>query len=148
MTLLGAGMLPEGLPVIGPVRSDVVSSMSYQWTDKTFSPYLPQSMNLKGMTDILKNPEKFKSVEKTKEFQGIINHTKIRDLLKDEDTQADIKDQNVFKLLSNPKMQDILKDKDLIEQFLALQQKLLNVAGESVPEKKKSGPKIIEIKKN
>lgn len=145
LLLILIAMTPLRIAWYEKIQADVLASKTYTFIDGQISAKMPSSfLNMKSVTDILKDPNKLKAFESTEEFQALQEDERLKDLLSDEDLAEQVKNQDYQALLSNPKMQAVFRDKELLRKLFALNKRIAQENPEEEPEED-SGPKIIEI---
>jgi len=114
------------------LRKDVLESKTYYLVDKVIGNKITGSArNLNQVTNIFKDPQRLKKLSSTEEYRELISDKKIQALLSDNETLAQIENQEISKLISNSKIQDLMKDKEVLKKIFALHGKMMKINGET-----------------
>ena len=119
ITLIFLTTLPTKPGWLEKIQFQITYSKTYSLITKLSS----NKLDLKKGIDRMKDPAVIKKIEKSPEFQSLVQDQKIQTLLNDPEIVPLIQNKDYLKLMNNPKMQAILKDKDLLEKFFAVYRK-------------------------
>jgi len=110
------------------LQDGVLNSRTYAAINTIVGDKIPRtSTNVRGLSEMLQNPRKFRVLKNTTEYKELARHETIIELLSNKETMKQIQHQDIPKLLSNPKFQALLSDKELIEKVFMLQRKLIEL---------------------
>lgn len=119
-------LIPLNTFWIERIRQDIFSSRAYSFIDQWTKHLIPRkSIDIRAVSEILKNPEQMRDLQSSAEYQAVWENTAVQELLTDEEIMRDIQDKNFAKLLANPKMQAMMKDPELVKKILDMNVKMM-----------------------
>ena len=136
--ILMIAVIPANAWWLEEIQDNILSSKSYalvsKWSDNAFSSQFDAQATLR----VLSNPASVERIEKTEEFEEVMQNEKITRLLEDENIKAKIEKHDYWALLNNPKIQNVLNDKDLVKDLLDLNRRIIRESKRTPRHKAKS----------
>ncbi len=126
--LILVAYLPSTTPWFQHMQRDLVSSKSYKFLNTLSGNRLPSaSTDAQQVVSTFQDPVWIKKFQSTQEYQDLSSDPRIQAVLTDETIQQQIKNHDIVDILKNPKFQAILQDKELMEKFMALNSKAMEI---------------------
>ena len=127
LVLIFIAIVPFSVPWFEHIQTDVLHSRSFVILNQCSGNKLRSSQTSTPTAKMAANSKQAKNIQSTPEFQKLMDDPRIQALYNDPETLQEIKDKDIVKLLSNPKMQTVLQDPKLLQQFLAVNQKMMEL---------------------
>ncbi len=124
LTLILFMIIPEQMFDVAKIKEQIARSYSYVMLEvfiKDKIPFVPQTQRF---FTILTDSEHYRQVVETPEFSAIYHNPKIQKIISDPKMLEEIKSKNFIGLLKNQEFLAVWQDKELIDEFINLNQRL------------------------
>ncbi|MCK5215493.1 MAG: CvpA family protein [Candidatus Omnitrophica bacterium] len=121
-------------------RDDINGSMTFAYLSEVMEDRIPSMKQVRLDQPIIQTEASQEMLRSTDEYQFLIEDERIKDLLSDERIVTNIEEKNYMQLLTDPKMQQVYADKELVESFIKLSNRLVEINNQQASQ-------IVEIEK-
>jgi hypothetical protein len=121
----------------------ILNSLTYSILNSLSGGKISQgSQKLEHTIQALRDPEVIHQLQEAPEYNAVMEDKKIQDIFNDEGLVKDLRESNFTRIINNEKIRALLEDPELVNKMLQLHKYI----SDTPAEKKKSGPKVINVK--
>lgn len=109
------------------LRDDVNGSMTFAYLSDMMEDRIPSMKQVKLNQPVIQAEASQEMLRSTDEYQSLVEDERVKELLADEKIARNFEDKNYVQLLTDPKVRQVYDDKELVENFIKLSTRLVEI---------------------